>query len=72
MNISHQIDQLSVSLLQNFSDVAKTDLELAALILDFTFLLKKLKVDATNEQQTHLIVNDLGKVLTHIILKESK
>lgn len=72
MNISHQIDQLSVSLLQNFSDVAKTDFELAALILDFTFLLKKLKVDATNEQQTHLIVNDLGKVLTHIILKESK
>lgn len=72
MNISHQIDQLSVSLLQNFSEVAATDLELAALILDFTFLLRKLKVDATNEQQTHLIVNDLGKVLTHIILKESK
>lgn len=72
MNISHQIDQLSVSLLQNFSEVAATDLELAALIPDFTFLLRKLKVDATNEQQTHLIVNDLGKVLTHIILKESK
>lgn len=72
MNISHHIDQLSASLLQNFSEVATADLELAALILDFTFLLRKLKVDATSEQQTHLIVNDLGKVLTHIILKESK
>lgn len=72
MNISHQIDQLSVSLLQNFSEVAATDLELAALILDFTFLLKKLKIDATDEQSTRLIANDLGKVLTNIILKENK
>lgn len=45
---------------------------MAALILDLTFLLKKLKIDATDEQSTHLIVNDLGKVLTHIILKENK
>lgn len=72
MNISQQIDQLSISLLQNFSEIAKIDIELGALILDLTYLLKKLKTESLDEQSANLIVNDLGKVITHIILKETK
>lgn len=72
MNISQQIDQLNISLLQNFSEIAKTDIELGALVLDLTYLLKKLKTESFDEQSANLIVNDLGKVITHIILKETK
>lgn len=72
MNISQQIDQLNNSLLQNFSEIAKTDIELGALVLDLTYLLKKLKTESIDEQSANLIVNDLGKVITHIILKETK
>lgn len=72
MNISQQIDQLNISLLQNFSEIAKTDIELGALVLDLTYLLKKLKTESIDEQSANLIVNDLGKVITHIILKETK
>ena len=72
MNISQQIDQLNSSLLQNFSEIAKTDIELGALVLDLTYLLKKLKTESLDEQSANLIVNDLGKVITHIILKEIK
>lgn len=72
MNISQQIDQLNTSLLQNFSEIAKTDIGLGALVLDLTYLLKKLKTESLDEQSANLIVNDLGKVITHIILKEIK
>lgn len=72
MNISQQIDQLNISLLQNFSEIAKIDIELGALVLDLTYLLKKLKTESFDEQSANLIVNDLGKVITHIILKETK
>lgn len=72
MNISNQIDHLNASLLQNFHDIAKVDIEQAALLLDMSYLLKKLKVDCLTEQDKHLMVNDLGKVLTHLLLKESK
>lgn len=72
MNISHQIDRLNASLLQNFHDIAKVDIEQAALLLDMSYLLKKLIVDNLTEQDKHLVVNDLGKVLTHLLLKESK
>lgn len=72
MNISQQIDQLNSSLLQNFSEIVKTDIELGALVLDLTYLLKKLKTDNLDEQSANLIVNDLGKVITYIILKENK
>lgn len=72
MNISQQIDQLNSSLLQNFSEIVKTDIELGALVLDLTYLLKKLKTESLDEQSANLIVNDLGKVITHIILKEIK
>lgn len=72
MNISQQIDQLNSSLLQNFSEIVRTDIELGALVLDLTYLLKKLKTESPDEQSANLIVNDLGKVITHIILKENK
>lgn len=72
MNISQQIDQLNSSLLHNFSEIAKIDIELGALVLDLTYLLKKLKTESLDEQSANLIVNDLGKVITHIILKEIK
>lgn len=72
MNISQQIDQLNSSLLHNFSEIAKTDIELGALVLDLTYLLRKLKTESLDEQSANLIVNDLGKVITHIILKETK
>lgn len=72
MKISQQIDQLNSSLLQKFFEIAKTDIELGALVLDLTYLLKKLKTESLDEQSANLIVNDLGKVITHIILKEIK
>lgn len=72
MNINSQIDHLSTSLLQHFHDIAREDIECAALILDLTYLLKKLKTPRLSEVDANLVVNDLGKVLTHIILKESK
>lgn len=72
MNIISQIDRLSASLLQHFHDIAREDIECAALVLDFTYLLKKLKTPQISEIDANLVVNDLGKVLTHIILKESK
>lgn len=69
MNINSQIDHLSTSLLQHFHDIAREDIECAALILDLTYLLKTPRI---SEVDANLVVNNLGKVLTHIILKESK
>lgn len=72
MNINSQIDHLSASLLRHFHEIASEDIECAALILDLTYLLKKLKTPHISELDANLVVNNLGKVLTHIILKESK
>ena len=72
MNISQQIDQMNASLLNNFSSLAKSDIELAALVLDLTYLLKQLKTDGLNEQSMLLVTDEIGRTLSYIILKESK
>lgn len=72
MKLNHQIDQLNTSLLENFSQIAKSDIGCAALVLDLTYLLRKLKVENITHVDALLITDDIGKTLTHIILRESQ